>query len=468
MKGKYNIIIKGIELATYLIVTHFSYYLSFVIRYKNNFNEENVIAYMNAAPSISLAVVTIILSTHYLDIAKKSQSEVFLRTVGISILMALSTTFVVFYVRSFAFPRTIIAIGSIVIFVTFSLTKYIFVIIILKIRKRKKVVVVVPRVYDPIFLNKTITSTIKFDDIKCIVFEDDKDLFSRILIGEKIIVAEDVSSEIKDKLIKWSLGKEKSIYMVPTMYEIAQMNASLEQMIDTPFYKIDQLNISFERQVAKRLFDLVLGGVFCLMSLPVVLIFAVLVKIQDGGSSFYFQKRLSYGQKEFYVIKLRTMIENAEDESGAVFASTNDMRVTKLGAFMRKHRIDELPQFLNVLKGDMSIVGPRPERPEFVENFIKDIEGFEHRFLTKAGITGLAQVLGDYSTTASEKLKYDIIYIRNANIVFDCKMIIMTIKVIFLGLFYNKEEFDVDLRTHLKKYQIKVREMPYGYELGNR
>jgi exopolysaccharide biosynthesis polyprenyl glycosylphosphotransferase len=468
VSGKRNLLIKLLELLTFLVVTHISYYLAFLIRYQNNFHEENVSAYMNTAPYISLAILLIIGTSGYLDMAKKPHGEVLLKTVGVSFLMTLSTTFAVFYARSFAFPRTIIVIGAIVMVLTFSLTKYLFIATVLKFRKRKKVVIVVPRIYDSIFINKTVAATIKFDDIKRIVYEDDKELMSRITIGEKIIIAETVTSETKDRLIKWSLGKEKSVSIVPTLYEIAQMNASLEQMVDTPFYKIDQLNISFERQIAKRVFDLFFGSVLLAISAPIILLFALLVKLQDGGSSFYTQKRVSYGRKEFNVIKLRTMIENAENESGAVFASSNDTRITKLGNFMRKHRIDELPQFMNVLKGDMSIVGPRPERPEFVSEFIKDIEGFEHRFLTKAGITGLAQVLGDYNTSASEKLKYDIIYIRNANILFDLKMIVMTIKVIFLGLFYNKEEFSVDLENHFKTYRIKAKETSYGYELENR
>ncbi|MBN2828062.1 MAG: sugar transferase [Tissierellales bacterium] len=468
MRSKYNILIKALELATFLIVTHLSYYLSFVLRYQNDFFEENVMAYMNAAPYISVAIVLIIFATGYLDMAKKPQGEVFLKTVGVSFLMALATTFVVFYVRSFAFPRTIIAIGFFMMIVIFSCTKYLFVKLILKLRRRHKVVLVIPRESDTEFINKTITATIKFDDVVRIIYEDDKELLSLADIGEKIIVGERVSTIVKDQLIKWSLGKEKSVYIVPTMYEIAQMNAQLGQMVDVPFYRINQLNISLERRIAKRIFDLFFGCLFLLIACPIISIFAVLVKFQDGGRCFYTQKRVSYGRKEFDVIKLRTMVENAEGESGAVFAALDDVRITRLGAFMRKHRIDELPQFINVLKGDMSIVGPRPERPEFVSEFIQDIEGFEHRFLAKAGITGLAQVLGDYSTSASEKLKYDLIYIRNANVWFDFKMIIMTVKIVVLGLFHNKETFDVDLRTHLKKYGLKLKHTTYGYELETR
>jgi exopolysaccharide biosynthesis polyprenyl glycosylphosphotransferase len=468
MKGKTSIIIKMLESLAFFLVTHLAYYFSFVIRYQNNFYQENIDAYMNAAPYISIAIFILIVVTGYLDIAKKPYGEIVLKTVEVSFLMALSTTFIVFYIRSFAFPRTIIAIGFIMMIISFSMVKYIFIKIVLHFRKRHRIVLVVPPDYDPVFLNKTIASTMKFDDVIRIVFEGDSNLLSHVDLGNKIVVAEKVSNLVKDRLIKWSLGKQKSIYIVPTMYEIAQMNASLEQMIDVPFYRINQLNISLERQIAKRLFDLFFGSLFLIVSAPVILFFALCIKLQDGGSCFYKQKRVSYGRREFNVIKLRTMIEDAEKESGAVLARSNDKRITKLGVFMRKHRIDELPQFINVLKGDMSIVGPRPERPEFVSDFIKDIEGFEHRFLTKAGITGLAQVLGDYSTTPREKLKYDLIYMRNSNILFDFKMIIMTVKVIFLGVFYHREDYSVDLKTFLKQYHIKVRKTSYGYELENR
>jgi lipopolysaccharide/colanic/teichoic acid biosynthesis glycosyltransferase len=182
----------------------------------------------------------------------------------------------------------------------------------------------------------------------------------------------------------------------------------------------------------KRVYDIFLAATGFLIALPIVVIFAALIVLETPGSPFYVQERIGKNGKRFKMVKLRSMRNDAEKE-GAKWAVVNDPRITKVGAFIRKTRIDELPQLISVLKGDMSIVGPRPERPVFTAQFNKEIKGFENRLLVKPGLTGLAQVSGGYDISPREKLKYDLVYIQNLTFSLELKIILKTFKVIFTG-----------------------------------
>ncbi|MFB5197491.1 sugar transferase [Neobacillus sp. KR4-4] len=182
----------------------------------------------------------------------------------------------------------------------------------------------------------------------------------------------------------------------------------------------------------KRAYDIFLATVGLIIALPIVLLFSILIVLETPGSPFYVQERLGKNGKRFKLMKLRSMNMDAERE-GAKWAEVNDPRITKVGAFIRKTRIDELPQLVSVLKGDMSIVGPRPERPFFTAIFNKEIKGFEKRLLVKPGLTGLAQVSGGYDMSPREKLQYDLVYIQNLTFSLEVKIMVKTFKVIFTG-----------------------------------
>ena len=166
---------------------------------------------------------------------------------------------------------------------------------------------------------------------------------------------------------------------------------------------------------------------------PIVLLFGILVKLETPGSMFYSQERVGLMGKRFKVTKLRSMYMDAEKNSGAVWASKNDSRVTKVGKFIRKTRIDELPQLWNVIKGDMSMIGPRPERPELTEKFSKEVKDFEQRLRVLPGLSGYAQVHGGYDVTPEEKYKLDKYYMDNISLKEDLKIILETIRVVLTG-----------------------------------
>lgn len=184
--------------------------------------------------------------------------------------------------------------------------------------------------------------------------------------------------------------------------------------------------------VYQRVLDIVVSLVGLVVGIPLMIIFGILIKIEDKGPVTYKQERLGKYGKEFYVYKLRSMRTDAE-KYGAQWADKDDPRITKVGKFIRKTRIDEIPQLFNILKGDMSLIGPRPERPSFTIEFNDEIPGFINRLAVKPGLTGWAQVNGGYDITPKEKLEADMYYIKNRSFLMDMNILLKTVKVVLTG-----------------------------------
>lgn len=215
--------------------------------------------------------------------------------------------------------------------------------------------------------------------------------------------------------------------------EYRQLTKTYEQELNTTrAYKPIGIENKKKYTYIKRQLDFLLALIAIVLTTPIVISTAILIRIESKGPAFFKQKRLGLNGKEFNVIKLRSMRIDAE-KNGAQWASKNDSRVTRIGAFIRKTRIDELPQLWNILKGDMSLVGPRPERPIFADKFTKEIPGFEKRLMVKPGLTGWAQVNGGYDITPKEKLYLDLYYIQNRSLKLDTVIVMKTFKVVLTG-----------------------------------
>lgn len=194
-----------------------------------------------------------------------------------------------------------------------------------------------------------------------------------------------------------------------------------------------ELKKMYVYNIYKRILDIISSLVGLIIGIPILIIFGIIIKIEDGGPIFYKQERLGLNGIKFYVYKLRSMRVDAEKVGGAQWAQKNDPRITKIGKFIRKTRIDEIPQLFNILQGNMSLIGPRPERPELTYKFDKEVPGFSKRLSVKPGLTGWAQVNGGYDITAEEKLVLDMEYIQNRSILMDVKIIFKTICIVFTG-----------------------------------
>lgn len=183
----------------------------------------------------------------------------------------------------------------------------------------------------------------------------------------------------------------------------------------------------------KRMVDVVLASIGIIVSLPLWLVIGLAIKCEDGGSLFYRQTRVGKRGQKFDIVKFRSMIFDAEKLTGPVWASENDGRVTRVGKILRATALDELPQLCNILKGDISFVGPRPERPELVEKFRKEVLGYELRFIVMPGLTGLAQVYGRYDSNPRHKLRYERLYIKNQCLSLDMKLIALSFWITLRG-----------------------------------
>ncbi len=242
----------------------------------------------------------------------------------------------------------------------------------------------------------------------------------------------------RNEYLRFCFEKSVRVYIVPEISDIIIRGSEDIRLFDTPLLLCRNYGLTAEQQILKRLFDIVFSLIAVVMLSPIMIVSAFAVKLCDGGNVFYKQKRLTRDGKEFYVYKFRSMIADAE-KNGIKLASEHDDRITPVGKILRKFRIDEFPQLFNILVGDMSVVGPRPERPELTEIYKKDMPEFIFRLKVKAGLTGYAQVTGVYDTSPADKLKMDLMYIENYSFRMDLQIILMTIKTMFFPAKNNSD-----------------------------
>ena len=246
------------------------------------------------------------------------------------------------------------------------------------------------------------------------------------------VIIADIPAHERNQLLKRCYGQGIRTYTVPKISDVINRSSDDLNMFDTPLLLSRNEELLAEQMFLKRLTDIVLSAIGLVLTSPFFLIIAIMIKATDGGPVFYKQIRLTKDRKEFKIYKFRTMIQDAEKDGKARLASENDDRILPVGKFLRATRMDELPQLINILKGEMSLVGPRPERPELAAEIEAEIPEFAYRLKVKAGLTGYAQIYGKYNTTSYDKVKLDLTYIRNYTYFLDWKLILMTPKILLM------------------------------------
>lgn len=241
----------------------------------------------------------------------------------------------------------------------------------------------------------------------------------------------DADKDIRKELALYCDANGKDIYITQDIEDLILRKFDVSHTFDIPFMRTKRVPEAWYYPIVKRIFDIISSSVAIIILSPVFLIVALAIKLYDGGPVFYKQVRLTKGHREFNIYKFRSMIVDAE-KTGARLSTKNDDRITPVGKIIRMTRIDELPQLFNILKGDMSVIGPRPERPEIEEEYIKNLPEFSLRLQVPAGLSGYAQVFGKYNTTPANKLKLDLMYINQRSLLLDFKLIFYTIKILFL------------------------------------
>ena len=252
-----------------------------------------------------------------------------------------------------------------------------------------------------------------------------------LLDGMDMVFIFGIHSHERNAILKECIYRNVQLYIIPRVGDLL-MNATEEMhLFHLPILRSKRYNPTTEYRVIKRLVDIVISLIGLVLLSPVFLVTAIAIK-QDGGPVFYSQERLTQNGKRFMILKFRSMRVDSEKECGAVLsAGENDPRITSVGRVIRAFRIDELPQLLNILKGDMSIVGPRPERPEIAAKYEETLPEFALRLQAKAGLTGYAQVYGKYNSTPYDKLLMDLLYLSHSTLFQDMKIILETIRILF-------------------------------------
>lgn len=262
------------------------------------------------------------------------------------------------------------------------------------------------------------------------IHADEKEIFAKMGQYDAVLL-NDIPNESRKKLLKYCFEKDIPVYYTPKIQDILVKSSDEITLFDSPLFLSKNIGLNFEQAFVKRAMDIVVSLLALVLLSPLLLIVAVSIKLEDGGAVFYKQKRCTCGGKEFWIYKFRSMKEDAEKDGKPRPATENDDRITRVGNIIRRVRIDELPQLINILKGEMALVGPRPERVEHVKSYTEDVPEFAYRLKVKGGLTGYAQVYGRYNTTAYDKLKMDLLYVANYSLFLDFQILLETVKILF-------------------------------------
>lgn len=427
--------------------------LSFFLRFWS-LPQANFTAYTTLWPWISICTVILMQVYSLYNVRRKKWPEIFISLILVAFWLTVATMALSFLLRSFSYPRSLIAIGFVVQLGLLAAWRRLLWQHERRIFRIRRLMVVGPVGEARTLADKLVEcSDLSFDDVGLLVPGDEPLLpcepssspirmvggyeqFPRavdLVAPEEVYICAGVPSEEKICFVNFLVARECPVFLVPDVYEIFISRGRLDQVQDTPVFALNSpLTIPEEWRWFKRIIDILFSFFLLIVLAPLMLIVGAGVRLGSPGPAIYRQKRVTEKGREFYVYKFRTMVEGAEKNTGPVLSGQDDPRLTGIGRVLRFARVDEWPQLFNVLLGEMSLVGPRPERPFFVRRFVQETPEYAYRLQVKSGITGLAQVAGRYSTDKDDKLKYDLLYVRGYSPLRDFVILLQTVKVIFM------------------------------------
>ena len=314
----------------------------------------------------------------------------------------------------------------------------------------RKSIIIYSRKFDLQRLNEVFLYKKKFSVEKIIENPTDNlaSLLNEIANYEAVFIS-GINEYLRNGILEYCLEKNIRCYVAPSVGDIVLQGANHIQLLNVPVLRAMRATPNIEYLFLKRCFDICVSVIALIVLAPLMLIIAIAIHLYDNGPVIYKQIRLTKDSKEFEIYKFRSMKVSAESDGVAKLASENDDRITPVGKILRACRFDELPQLINILKGDMSLVGPRPERPEIAAQYIKDIPAFSLRLQVKAGLTGFAQVYGRYNTDPYSKLEMDLMYINKMSFTEDLRLIFATIKILFMKESTQGVSNEIDQETPL-------------------
>lgn len=426
------------------VVVHLAYLTSFTIVFGLDYEstiDHNYDAYTSLIPIIAIATVLLADILQMPRFFRKKNLDVVTQSLTFSFILTTITLSAKDLLEKRNFPRSVIVIGFVLLVVYVFTWEMICAFISHKLYENGELVLIGASERTIQNVKEKINPSLASLDLNLstpIIYSDKLAVRAAIRRKAEIFICPDVPEDVKSEIILMCAKNKTVAYIVPQFYEISLYKSRLIHLNDLMVFILDRMGLSFEQRIVKRVFDIFFSIFAIIITSPIMLVSAIIIKCTSKGPIFFKQERLTIDNKPYNIYKFRTMVVDAEAATGAVISGKNDPRVTPFGRFLRRSKIDELPQFFNVLIGEMSVVGPRSERPEFVSNFEKEIPGYSQRFAVKAGITGLAQITGNYDTTPQDKLRYDLLYIKNYSLLQDLKIIFSTVRAIFTPHLYNK------------------------------
>jgi exopolysaccharide biosynthesis polyprenyl glycosylphosphotransferase len=428
-----------VQLLIDLLVIYFSYFICIYIKnfFGKPYNSINITSIEAFVPYVAIAYLLLFLIYRLYEISTIDFYETFLGIFFSTLIIFILGFALPFFLRVFAVPRTVIIYSFIIQFILLVLLHWIVNKIYINIMPHSKVLLLskddseAKTVSEYVGNIRTGRTSV---ELMIVEGKDSLKNVEEVLNTFHLFVIDDsFTLEEKSELLKIFAYRDKSVYLVPGVYELLLLNPRTHIVNDLTLFEINLVNSSSIERVVKRAIDIIVSLVALIVFSPVILFVSLSILFDSGRPVFFLQERAGVNGKTFKTIKFRTMIKDAEKYTGPVLSSEDDPRITKVGKFLRKAGFDEILQFINVLKGDLSVVGPRPERPELMEKIQKDMPNFDMRLKVRPGITGFAQLHGKYDTPSDDKLKMDLLYAKQKNVILtDIYVMFNTVKLFLL------------------------------------
>ncbi|MFK8243078.1 MULTISPECIES: sugar transferase [unclassified Facklamia] len=429
---EWNTLLKLGAVAIGSIVTLMSMYLSFVVTFSGTIPSKEFVGLHQSWPWIILGFIVINLLFGTYIFYNKSKTDILYFTLLSQIVLSVYVMALSYVANWETISRSVVlwnvAIGTVVMFCYNTAVYWLY----HRLRGQKKILVVgqPDRVLEAVHNFECMGN--KRHTVTHVILNN---YYHNVKKWSKAVDIVYLTGYIEEserlKIYEFLMKQNKKLFISTEFENLMMVNPNIMSFEDESIIEVSPFKISAEDALIKRLVDIMVALVLIVITLPIMLVTMVAIKLDSPGPIFYKQERVTIGHRTFNILKFRSMSATAEKDTGPVLAASNDSRVTRVGKVIRSLRIDELPQLFNVLLGDMSLVGPRPERPFFVSQFQEQNPYYALRHHVRAGITGYAQVYGKYSTDFNNKLNFDLLYIKNYSLAFDLKLLFQTVKILF-------------------------------------
>lgn len=393
--------------------------------------------YLNTIPLTMLAAIIFIDLLGMTHFFRKTKTDIFRVSVQFSALVILTASTIAYFFQYNAFPRYVLAFSAIPMTIFIAGWSILSLLISRQIYSHGRLLIVsqTPEDADRLFVKAAgELRRLNLVYLGYVLADNKNDLYHMIDHSSEVLVSPQLAERDKEEIYLYCVDHDKTLYVVPQYSELVLAKFRVIQFSDMPTFLVDNLGLTFQQRILKRTFDVLFSLIVLILTAPIQLAIALAIRIDSKGPAFYTQERITISGRVHKIYKFRTMINNAEEKFGAFQSSAADPRVTRIGRILRSSRLDELPQFFNILVGDMSTVGPRSDRPITIGEFEDNIKGYNQRLKVKSGLTGLAQISGHYDTSPEDKLRYDLMYIKNYSFLLDLSIIMKTVQVVLHGL----------------------------------